>query len=209
MNRTFSSNSSLMHWRYSFLFMLFLLCVPTVCLPESLDEFAVAFQSKDVGIRKATLEKFVKEYFPKDPEQGRLWSKKESRKIDRILVGLLGDPEPQIRLRAIRLSVRSTSAVPIDEVAKLLRDRNDEVRAAAAGIYIMVDASVDDLRQLEKLLKDESDPVKRAATYSLGPHCKRTSPAIIQEAYQKEKDKNLKKSLADTLECALQQQGKK
>ena len=205
MNRTFSSSSSRTCWRVSLLLVVFLLCAPSVILPESLDELAVALQSKDASRKKDALEKFVKEYFPKDPEQGRLWSKKESRKIDRILVRLLADPDPQIRLRAIGLSMQSTSAVPIDEIAKLLSDHNDEVRAAAARIYIMVGASDDVLRQLERLLKDKNDAVREAATYSLGPHCRRTSPTAIQEAYKNEQDKDLKQSLAETLECASQQ----
>jgi len=165
-------------------------------------------QSKNIEARKAALMRFQEKYFPADPDKGSVWTESEAKKITSIVIGLLGDPAPEIRIEAVSFALATQSSKALERVSNLLKDPDDRVRAAAASIYQFVSIDEKTLRQLEETLHDTNAAVRRAAAYSLWPHCRRVSPTAIQEAHQKEQEEEVKQSLAKTLKCAVKQEGR-
>ena len=117
------------------------------------------------------------------------------------LVELSHDPDPEIREWTIRCLVSTTHAKAPQAISSLLKDKNDIVRATAAGAFLTL--VVDDpkiIRELERLLNDPNEDVRINAAASLGTNGTRSSLIVMQKRLEEEKNPQVREILEEAIE---------
>lgn len=211
MNRILLLNSSSAIRIGRWVFLLALLS-PNVGLSQGVDNYVKALEDKRADVRKGALEskEIVSCYSTDADEETCKLSKEDFRRLTDVLLGLLTDPEPKIREKAVYYLIASTDARVIQPIARLLRDPSDEVRAAAAEAFdrtVLHDDAI--VRELEHLLGDKNKNVRRSAANSLGLNGTKRSLALLSEAYNRETDQNTRKLFTEIVKELEKRIGKK
>jgi len=117
------------------------------------------------------------------------------------LVELSHDPDPEIREWTIRCLVSTTHAKAPQAISSLLKDKNDTVRATAAGAFLLF--IVDDpkiIRELEGLINDPNEDVRINAAMSLGTNGTTSSLIVMQKRLEEDKNPQVREILEEAIE---------
>lgn len=174
--------------------LLFLLCFFGVAQSSDVDEYLSDLTSKDSTVRKKALRKCTRE---RDEGEEQPWPSKKFDMFLNLLIKQSYDPDPEIREWTIRCLSTTTDARMIEPIRRLLGDKNDHVRATAAGVFLLIRLDeADVIRELEKLLIDKDKKVRKGAAMSLGTNGTRGSLILMQRAYVEETDEEVKETIA-------------
>lgn len=211
MNRILLSNGSraLRIGRWVFLLAL---VSPTVGLAQGVEGYVKALEDKRAAVRLGALEsKEIASCFTShDDEETCELSTEDYHRLTEVFLGLLTDPEPKIRVKAIYYLNSTTDSRFTQPIARLLRDPSDYVRAAAAesfSLTILDDDAI--VRELEHLLGDKSKNVRRQAAGSLGMSGTKRSLALLREEYKHETDQGNRMFFSEMVEELEKRVGKK
>ncbi len=201
MNPILSSSSNLQLVGSCWLLLLSVL-YPTDGLCQGVEGLINALKDKRPHVRGSALEsKMIVSCYTHDPdEETCTMSKEEFDRLTLALIELLRDPVDQNRERAVRYLSESTDARTIGPIARLLRDSNASVRAAAAEAFIHTALSGEAIvRDLEALLLDKDKRVRKSASMALILNGTQRSLDALENAYHRETDPEVKKLLKETV----------
>ena len=182
--------------------LVLLVYSPYASLARTAEDYLRAFQDGrpevKTGAKKS--EELARCYAEGADDRSCPWKPEDFKRLTSALINLLSDPNPYIRKEAAQYLTSSTDSRAIGPLARLLTDRDDEVRAVAANAFVhtMVrnEAIVGDL---EKLLRDKNKKVRAGAAMSLVLNGSRKSLDRLKEAYDSETDPDVKKLFAETI----------
>ena len=172
--------------------LLALLLLPGPGLAFSnLQDYLTAFQDKRVDVRKGALERLL-DCLAEDKECLEGGSRDSFGQLVMAVIDLLADPDPKVREAAILYLKQSTDARVLKPIARLLRDGNDDVRAAAAGAFYHMTVDRVVVGELEHLLMDKNKRVRMEAAGSLGLSGTKRSLGILRGALDRETDNEVR-----------------
>ena len=173
--------------------LLTLLFFPNSCLAFSnLQDYLTAFKDKHVDVRKGAIEQLL-DCLAEEKECLERESPDAFRQLVTAIIDLLADPDPQVQKAAILYLQQSTDARVIKPIARLLRDENGDVRAAAAGAFYHMTVDEGVVEELEHLLKDKNKRVRMAAAGSLVLSGTKKSLDTLRAALAGESDSEVRK----------------
>src|SRR2546430_13159744 len=186
----------------AFLVLGLVLHFPNACLARTVEDYVKAFQDSSPEVRRNALEskELSKCYSEEADEESCPFAKEDFKRLTGALIDLLSDPNPEVRKQAAMYLNSSTGSRVIRPLARLLTDRDDQVRAVAASAF--VHTSVHDegiVNDLEKLLRDNNEKVRAGAAMSLVLNGTRKSLDRMREAHDHETEPDVKKLFGETM----------
>lgn len=169
---------------------------PTDARCQGVEELINALKDKRPDVRSGALEaKMIVSCYTDHPDEETCgMSKEEFDRLTLALIEVLQDPVDQNRERAVRYLSESTDARTIGPIARLLRDCNASVRAAAAEAFIHTTLSDEAIvRDLETLLQDKDKEVRKSASMALILSGTQRSLDALENGYRHETDPEVKK----------------
>lgn len=180
-----------------------LILFPVVVISQAIQPLLRDLGDKNPEVRRRALQaKELKSCYSVEPDEEfcAALSKEDFRRLTDALLELLKDQDARIREQAIRYLGASDDARKIQPMARLLQDPNDDVRALAAGAFLVT--TVDDpeiVRKLEDLLKDKNKEVRRAAAASLVLNGTQQSLSVLRDAQNRETDQEARELFSDVI----------
>ncbi len=182
--------------------LILLVHSPNACLARSVDDYVKAFQDRRPEVRRSALQskELASCYSHDADEESCPFQKEDAERLTGGLIELLSDPYPDIRKLAAEYLTSSTDSRVIRPLARLLKDRDDQVRAVGAGAFVHTwvhDEGI--VSDLEQLLRDNNKNVRANAAMSLVLNGTRKSLDRLREAYDHETDPDVKQLFAETI----------
>ena len=182
------------------LFLVLLMGFPCASSARTLEDYLKAFRDKRPEVRRSALksEELARCFSEDDPSCP--FREQDFKRLISALIALTSDVDAEIRNHAAQYLASSTDSRAIAPLARLLQDRDDEVRATAAGAFVTI--LVDDdgiVSDLEKLLSDTNPKVRVGAAMSLGLNGTYQSLERLKEAYGREREPHVKNVLGETI----------
>jgi len=180
------------------LLTLLLISVPGIAF-NNLQEYLTAFKDNHIEVRKGAIEQLLDCLAEeKDCLEGG-GNSDAFRQLVTAVIDLLADPDPKVREAAILYLKQSTDARVLKPIAQLLRDQNDDVRAAAAGSFYHMTVDQVVVEELERLLKDKNKRVRMEAAGSLGLNGTKKSLGLLRKTLAHETDNEARELYADII----------
>ena len=167
---------------------------------KTFEQYWADLANDNPEVRKNSLAKIVEAYNKEEERAVRFPSDDRFEKITNRGMQLLSDPDPSTRLLAIKVVAMSTDIPTRESVSKLFEDTDDEVRAAAAGVFVahyVQDSPI--MQGLERLLNDRNPKVRMRAAESLAGYRNSRTVKALLEAYAKESNEEVKGAIVDAL----------
>ena len=199
-----SSISSIRAFGIVLLFLFFV--SPQAGLPASkLDDYLAAFKDKHVNVRRAAIEQLLACITDDDtpmqakkcPEGG---GPDAYNRLLTAIIDLLADSDPKVRETAVFYLKQTTDARVIKPIARLLRDVNTDVRAAAVESFYLIKVDSVTVQELERLLMDKNKRVRMGAASSLGLNGTKKSLGLLRGALAREADNELRELYAQIIQ---------
>jgi HEAT repeat protein len=186
----------------AFWVLLLVVHSPYASLARTVEDYLKAFQDKRPEVRMSALksDELARCYAEGADERDCPLKGEDFNRLTSAFIDLLSDPKPEIRKQAAQYLISSTDSRVIGPLARLLADRDDEVRAVAARAFVLMQVHDEEIvGDLEKLLLDKDKRVRSGAAMSLVLNGSRRSLDRLTEAYDRETDPDVKKLLAETI----------
>lgn len=183
--------------------LVLLILLPGVVFCHAIQPLLRDLRDKNPEVRRRALQakEFVSCYSVEPDEEvcGAL-SKEDFRRLTDALLELLKDQDAKIREQALRYLIASTDARKIQPMARLLQDPDDDVRAVAAGAFVVTTLKDREIvKKLENLLRDKDKRVRRAAAASLVLNGTQQSLPLLRDAHNRETDQEVKELFSDVI----------
>jgi HEAT repeat protein len=210
MNPIFSSNNNRRPALFLFSITVVSFCIQACGPAERVDEYVSKLKSNNPQVRKSALEQIGRWYSHEECVQD-CPNQSEFHKLNTTLIVLLSDPDPEIRLQAVRYLSASTDGRILGPFAKLFDDTDSRVRATVAEAFMLIgldkEKDVEIVRGLERLLKDSSNGVRESATLALRTNGDRNSLTALRKAYAQEHDASVKQIMDETIKVLQEHLG--
>ena len=199
MNQTSSlSISSTQMIALGLLLTLLLIPIPGLAF-NNLQEYLTAFKDKHVDVRRGAIEQLL-DCLAEEKDCLEGGNSDAFRQLVTAIIELLDDPDPKVREAAILYLKQSMDARVIKPIARLLRDENDDVRAAAVESFYLMKVDGVTVRELERLLTDKNKRVRLGAVSSLGLSGTKKSVGLLRIALTHETDQDARGLYTQTIQ---------
>lgn len=181
----------------------FVLILASVGLGPSyrVEDHLAALDSEDANARRKAIKELCS-YLARGPEtnEERTWDPEKFNSLIAGLTKLSYDKNSETREWTIRCLVSTTDARAVPPIARLLNDKSERVRAAAAGAFLTVTVGdADIIKRLETLLKDPKESVRKNAAMALGTNGTKRSLILLRRLEKAEKSREVKEIIADAI----------